>query len=219
MILTTRQLLLNLILRTVPAGWTRPSANNSLEFILFSTNPDDTGAGGVEVTGGGYAPVAVTAADAAFSLTGDIVANVAAVAFPAVPFSAAVSVTGWGLRRTDGVLLAWQPLAGLPYVFVADDATNILTRATHGFVTDMPVLVRAIDSVVPVPTGLAAGPYFIVNSSTNTMKLAATLGGSAINIGSGVLTVRRYFGGTFNLNERMVIPAGAFQFQLQAPVY
>lgn len=219
MILSTRQLLLNLVLRTVPAGWTRPSANNSLEFILFSTNPDDTGAGGVEVTLGGYAPVAVSASDAAFAISGDIVSNVAAVAFPAIPLSAQITVTGWGLRRTDGVLLAWQPLAGLPFFFVADDASNILTRATHGLVTDMPVLVRAVDLVVPIPTGLAAGPYFVVNSSTNTLKLAATLGGAAINIGSGVLAMRRYYGGTFNIGERMVIPANAFQFQLAAPIY
>lgn len=221
MILATRQLLLNLILRTVPAGWTRPAANNSLEWALYSTLPDDNGAGGVECAGGGYAAVAVSAADAAMAIASDEVSNVAAVQFPsgASPLTAGITVAGWVLRTTAGTVLWAQPAAGKPLAVVADGATDTFTRTSHGLADQQPVRFVSPDGIIPLPTNIAADTtYYVRDSAANTFKVAATLGGAAIDIGYGTAMVRKYFGGTFAINERAVIPAGEFRMQLPAPV-
>lgn len=215
-----RTLLLALAFRTCPAGYTRPGAADSLEWCLYSTVPADDGTGGVECAGGGYAAQAVSALDAAMALNGDIVSNVAAVKFPAaVPLSAQITVAGWGLRRTDGTILVAQPALGLPYIMLAA-ADDTLTRTGQPFVDQQPVRITALDSTTPLPPGLAANTtYYVRDSAANQIKLSATIGGPVIDItAAGACVVRKYFGGTFNIDDQVVIPAGEFKIQLPAPL-
>lgn len=226
MILTTRQLLLNLLLRTIPAGWTRPVANNSLEWCLYSTVPDDSGAGGVECVGGGYAAIAVTALDANIALASDVASNVAAVQFPAgaTPLTAGITVAGWGLRTTAGTILWAQPAAGLPINFTWDGATDTGTSAAHGILTQQPVRLVAL-SPIPLPGGAVDTTYFANAPTVNTLKVYDTLanaiaGGATglVDMANGACAVRKYYGGTFSINDRAVIPAGEFRMQLAAPL-
>lgn len=75
--------------------------------------------------------------------------------------------------------------------FTADNSTDVFTCAAHGYNNDDKVRVRSLGGVVPA--GLtASGLYYIVNKTTNTFQLSATLGGSAVNItnnGTGTLKV------------------------------
>lgn len=222
MILAARQLILGLLFRTVPAGWTRPTANNSLEWVLYSTLPADDGTGGVECSGGGYSAQAVSALDAAMAISSDIVSNVAAVQFPsgATPLTAAITVNGWGLRTTAGTILVAQPPCGLPLNVIADAAGDTFTRTSHGLSDQQPVRFTALDSTVPLPTGISANTtYYVRDSAANTFKVATAVGGAAVDVtANGACAVRKYFGGTYNINDRIVIPAGEFKIQLPVPL-
>lgn len=227
MLLATRQLVLGLLVRTVPAGWTRPAANNSLEWVLYSTLPADDGTGGVECAGGGYAAVAVSALDAAMALASDVVSNVVAVQFPsgASPLSAGITVAGWGLRTTAGTILFAQPAAGLPVNFSWDAATDTGTSTAHGIATQQPVRLSAL-SPLALPGGAADTTYYANAPTANTLKLYDTLanaiaggaGGLIDMTANGACAVRKYYGGTFAINDRVVIPAGEFKIQLPAPI-
>lgn len=73
---------------------TNITAPTAIYLALFSSAPDDAGAGGTELSGNGYARVDVTAAFSAAS--GGAVTNSAAIDFPTASgaWSAAVA---WGL--------------------------------------------------------------------------------------------------------------------------
>lgn len=74
--------------------------------------------------------------------------------------------------------------------YLSDDVTTsvvtmtiaspcVVTLTNHGFVNGDPVVLSTTGAL---PTGLVAGTtYYIVNATTNTFGLAATLGGTAIN--------------------------------------
>lgn len=68
-----------------------------------------------------------------------------------------------------------------------DDATEIITLAGHGLPNGTRVTVAAATGALP--TGLAASTsYYIISSTTNTFQLAATPGGTAINLTDAVGT-------------------------------
>lgn len=73
----------------------------------------------------------------------------------------------------------------------ADNASDTFTSAAHGYNNDDKVRVRSLGGVVPAGL-VASGLYYIVNKTTNTFQLSATLGGSPVNItdnGTGTLKV------------------------------
>lgn len=151
-------------------------------------------AGDVEVTGGGYARVTVTNGLANFpASTGRAKANA-----NTIPFAQATA--DWGFIEaigihdalTGGNMLAKVPLAGAFVNFTADATLDQLTSNGHGFVANQRVRVEALPGV-SLPTPLAAGvTYYVVSPATNTLKLAATSGGAAIDItapGGGVIAL------------------------------
>ncbi len=77
-------------------------------------------------------------------------------------------------------------------VFTAANATDVFTSIGHGIANDTPIYVS---STLTLPTGLStATTYYIINTATDTFKLSATVGGSAIDIttdGTGTLYVWR----------------------------
>lgn len=72
-------------------------------------------------------------------------------------------------------------------------STNVFELDEHGFVTDLPVQLRALGGGnLPAPL-VAATTYYVIRETSRTFKLAATVGGSAIDLttdGVSVLVIR-----------------------------
>jgi hypothetical protein len=98
--------------------------------------------------------------------------------------------TNW---KISGGVAEYQQLIG---IFDADDAsvadvsTDTITITAHGFSDG-----DEVKYVIPVSPATALGGltsstnYFVVNSTANTLQLAATSGGAAINLTRNALTV------------------------------
>ncbi|WP_438482728.1 phage tail fiber protein [Oleiharenicola lentus] len=216
MLLSYRQTILGLALRTVPAGYTRPASADTLKVCLFTTLPADDGSGGVEAAGSGYASVIVAALDANFSLVGDLVANIAEIQFPVLT-GALPEIVGWGIRDSGNVIRWAQPCGDTPQAFVVQASVDTLTRAAHGLTDGMMARVFALDGL-PIPAGLALNTtYYVVNSAAGTLKLSATIGGAAIDItADGAVFLRRWYGKAYAIDDRPIIPAGGLKFRLSA---
>lgn len=65
--------------------------------------------------------------------------------------------------------------------FTADSSTDVVTFTGYTPVNGERVVVSSSGSL---PGGLSAGTYWVINASSNTSKLSATRGGSAVNITS-----------------------------------
>jgi len=93
--------------------------------------------------------------------------------------------------------------------FTADSASDVLTSAAHGFAND--TVVRLVTSgTLPAPL-TTTDVYFVVDAAANTFRLAATLGGAAIDLssnGSGAhsVVVAGKFGNLPNFGGQPLIP-------------
>lgn len=107
------------------------------------------------------------------------------------PMQGIVNRTKWTWKRLQGVIGSFAPIAADAPVAVSavDTSGETLTVTGHGLSNGDHVRLQGISSAT-APGGLAFGTiYFVVGASANTVQLAATTGGSAINItsaGSGV---------------------------------
>lgn len=149
---------------------------------LHTAFPGATGAS--EVSGGAYAREAVTfgsAAAGARSMTAS--ANVD------VP---ACTVAWVGLWNTAGTtFMAYSPNGGNPKEFIASPGANTITCPSHGY-SNTQTIVFYGDTC---PGGLTEGTvYYVRDATTDTFKVAATSGGSAIDLttvgGSGCVVSR-----------------------------
>lgn len=71
----------------------------------------------------------------------------------------------------------------LPFNFVADPTTDIMTKTSHGLNNDDLIILS--NEGGELPEGLNEGyEYYVISSTTNTFQLSVTLGGSAIDITS-----------------------------------
>lgn len=216
MILATRQLALALFGRSAPAGWTRPADFNTLKVCLYTVAPADDGTGGTEYAGSGYAPVAITVNDANFGIAGDVVSNIAEIQFPLLTGALAEFVAV--VIKDNADVIRWVIPAGLlPVNFTGAAAGDTLTKTAHGFTDGLPMRGKALADL-GLPGNLVADTtYFTRDTTANTLKLAATLGGAAIDLSSdGVIALRRWYGKSFAIDDRPVIPAGFLQFKLAA---
>lgn len=118
-----------------------------------------------------------------------------------VPASTSISWVGLWSLITGGTFLCSLPIggnAGVPFYVAAGDDT--LRADNHGL-TDGTQVVVLDTNIGVLPTGLTEGTvYFVRDTSGDTFKLAATLGGSAIDLtsdGTGFITpiVPETFGG------------------------
>jgi hypothetical protein len=154
---------------------------------LFTTIPTDSGPG-TEVTGGSYARQAITFGSASSGAS----SNSVAVTFPAATASwGAVVAFAIFDASTTGNMLFWGELLGPRKVFTVVPGTDVFTSASHGLADGTAVEVEVENGTLPSP--LADNTvYYIINTATNTFKLSATAGGSAIDItttGDGTLGV------------------------------
>ena len=141
---------------------------------LHTAYPSTTGAN--EATGGSpaYARKAKTWNAAASGAMDD--SNTCAFDVPAGTYR----FVGLSDASTAGNFLGYAPLGGYAakrYTFVA--ATDVFTVTAHGYAdTDMVVFINGT-----APTGLTEGTvYFVRDATTDTFKVAATSGGSAIDV-------------------------------------
>lgn len=146
--------------------------------------------GANEVTGGSpaYARKALTWAAAASG------AKALAATLPVwdVPAGTDVPWIGFWDAVTSGNFLGMLPNGGASLkrflVPTGDLGADILESPAHGFSNGDTVIIWAASGI---PTGLAVGTvYYVVSAAPDTCKLAATSGGSAIDvtaIGSGYL--------------------------------
>lgn len=114
-------LTLDLLFRTVPAGWTRPHAN--LYIALTTTVPTDAAAG-AEVAYTGYARAVVAASNAAIARAGDTASNVADILWPVVAGGPTALVVGWEIydAAVAGNRLTWGEFpVGMQKVYVDYD--------------------------------------------------------------------------------------------------
>lgn len=96
-------------------------------------------------------------------------------------FDVPASTTVYWLGLWDGATYrGCMPLGGGALKgFQGEDSTDVLTADNHGF-TDGQTVVLWGDAL---PTGLAEGTvYFVRDATTDTLKLAATSGGAAIDL-------------------------------------
>lgn len=80
--------------------------------------------------------------------------------------------------------------------FIADSGTDIITASGHGLLDNDPIMVS---TTTTLPGGLSSTvTYFARDITTDTLKVSATRGGTAINItsaGSGTHTIKRAYSG------------------------
>lgn len=102
--------------------------------------------------------------------------------------SAAVNITiptgitvRWLGLWNASTFIGYSPNAGVPKEFIATPSTDTFTCPAHGYVNTNKVVIYG-DTV---PAGLTEGTiYYVVSATTDTFQLAATAGGSAIDITS-----------------------------------
>lgn len=108
------------------ASWTMPAA---VSLALFTTNPNfETGAGGTEATGGGYARKAVAFAAASGGAT---TGNTGAKVFTVGTDIAAGTYTGWGIydAASAGNLLYGDAFASNRVVAITGDTITFAISA------------------------------------------------------------------------------------------
>lgn len=144
----------------------------SIDAISAHTGfPGTTGAN--EVAGGSYARVAST-----FAAASGGTRSLSASAGISIPSSTTVSWLGlWGA----GVFKGYAPNDGAPREFIASASTDTFTVPGHGYVDTQKVVFYG-DTV---PGGLTEGTvYYVSGATADTFQVAATAGGSAIDITS-----------------------------------
>lgn len=109
-----------------------------------------------------------------------------------------------------GTYLGYSPNAGSPKEFIADTTADTITCTAHGFSNGQKVVIYG-DTV---PSGLTEGTvYYVSAATTNNFQLAASPGGSAIDLttvgGSGCvvsgITEEVYAGGgTHTINSWII---------------
>ena len=84
---------------------------------------------------------------------------------------------------TSGTLVQYTIASGTAEkAFTAASSSDTLTSASHGYSNGDTVQVIE-DGAANLPTGLSAGTtYYVVNTAANTLQLALTSGGSAVEL-------------------------------------
>lgn len=153
---------------------------------LFTAFPPTIGSN--EVAGGSPAYARKAAAWTASASSGAISPNSGIPAAFDVPGSTTVRAVGVVTASTAGSLLAWSPAgAAARRAFSVDSAgvtNNDFFSPAHGLVAGNSVLVWPTIGAA-LPTGVAEDTeYFVIATglTTDSFRLSATLGGSAIDI-------------------------------------
>lgn len=159
------------------SGFTGSAKRDMLNALAIDTMKLHTGYPGLtganELSGGAPA-YAAKACSFNTSSAGEPRTLSAAVTFD-VPASSIYWASGW----SGATLRFIAPTGGDPFEFSADLTANTIKVPSHGFADGDKIVFY---STTP-PSPLVAGTiYYVVSSTTDDFQVAATLGGSAINI-------------------------------------
>jgi hypothetical protein len=151
------------------------SVTTTDKMALVSTAGTDAAAG-TEVTGGSYARQTTSGWAAAATSGGNSTkATNAAINFAAL---AAVSVQGWEIWNSGGTTRKWYGLFS-QQTGSAQASGDTVTITAHGLSNGTKIVFQSGYA----PAGLTANTtYYVVGATTNTFQVAATSGGSAIDI-------------------------------------
>lgn len=153
---------------------------------LFTTAPDDTGAGGTEVSGGSYARVDSTSTwNAAAGSAPCSTSNSGNITFPAATADWGTVVAFGGFDASTSGNLLWFDYLGayswLPFTGTLASPC-VLTVPAHGYSNGDQVVVTA-EYGGTLPTGTWTGLLTIANVTTNTF----TAGVNASAAGNGMV--------------------------------
>ena len=157
------------------------------EALYTSLHTAYSASGANELTGGSYARVAITwgsASSNAISLSGTpYTLN--------VPASTTVAFVGFWTASSGGTFQGMTPLGGATgYGFSAPSSSSTLLAPGTAYSANQTVCVFA-PAGTTLPTGISAGVvYYVSAPSSDSFKLSATSGGSAISLsadGSGLV--------------------------------
>ncbi len=148
-------------------------------FISLHTDaPGDSGAN--EVSGGApaYARQSLNWIAAA---AGTLNKDATIITFD-VPASTEVKFLGIWSAATGGDFYGWAPIEGGDVAGVATVATDdTWTSFAHGLSDTEQVILNSVNGALPV--GVSEDTlYYVINATTDTFQVSATLGGSAIDI-------------------------------------
>jgi hypothetical protein len=174
--------------------------------------------GGTELSGSGYARVAVTNNTTNFANTASrqkLLQQIESFAAATANWS---NVDGWALydASTNGTAWVSGDTADLPILCIGDASADTLTSSSHGLTANQAVRVEAPTGGT-LPTGLAASTtYYVINPTTNTFQLSATQGGSAIDLtAAGLAWVALWYGKTGIVQTDVVqFPANTIKIKI-----
>jgi hypothetical protein len=155
---------------------------------LYTTAPtDDTGAGAVEVSGGGYARVATASATWNAASTGTdptTLANAQAITFATASANWG-TVVAFGLydASSAGNLLAWDWLGNYQWLpcTISAAAPGVVTAHAHGYAAGDPVVYTTVfgGTAPTFSQSNLTGILAVVGPTTDTFTV--TNGGTAVN--------------------------------------
>ncbi len=154
--------------------------------LMFTTPPGEDGTGGVEVAVSGYARQNSSGKWSVPAGSPTTVTTNAEIDFGTFNGDTPGYIKALGIisASTGGTLRQVIRLQGPRKGFTASATTDTFTVAAHGF-TDGTRVVFEIAPGFTVPGGITAGTtYYLRDTSTNAFKVAATLGGAAIDLSS-----------------------------------
>lgn len=153
---------------------------------------------GTEVTGGSYARQTTSGLAAAAS--GSKATN-AAITYTGMP---ATDCQGWAIFDTGGTNRKWYGLWDRK-TGTAQATGDTITSTAHGYAADQKVVFLSGYA----PAGLSANTtYFVRDVTTDTFKLAATAGGSAIDVTADSTLVKFGVVKSFNASDTFTIASG-----------
>lgn len=168
----------------VTLGATAFTSPATVYIRLYTTLPVAAGTGGTEVSGGSYAVVSKTNNTTNFPAANPTVSGVdIAFAQATAGWGTVIGAAAWDASSSGNMLFFNRLLGARKLVESVDTSGDTLTMTSHGLSNGQRVEVWS--PVGTVPGGLTEfTAYYVVGAATNTIQLATTLGGSAINITS-----------------------------------
>jgi hypothetical protein len=197
-------------------GATAFAAPGTLHIGLHSAYPNEAGTG-AELTGNGYARVAVTNNGTNWpAYAADQKSNGTPIVFPTASgnWLEAVAVAVWDESVAGNMIARGWLGTDAGKLFTATTA-DLFTAPGHTLTNDTKVAVITVPGGT-LPTGVVDGTiYFVINTSGDTFNLSATQGGGAINItAAGAGLIKAVIPKTVQTNDTLSFGVGTIVITL-----
>lgn len=187
-------------------------ASNTPYLCLLSSVETPT-----EVTGGGYAPVAITGSNFGNGASGKAISNTAQIAFPTATADYNAEVIGVAIKNGSSgttYLRTSYLTPGSYWAFTGNATTDYITAPGNNFSNGQRVVLLGVDDSA-LPGGVTQGTlYYVINVTGNTFQISTTNGGSAVNLtADGAGKVARVVPLTVSTSFRPTFDAGTLIFK------